>query len=309
VPEPTFVVVHPASEPGVAGALAGLDDVVTVCPGSADAVAGALGDRGVLVTPRVGWRDAFLVPGLRWVQSQSAGYEGFPVEEFRRRGVVFSTGRGLHVVCAEHAIGLLLALTRGLHHAFRNAAQRRWARVDAYELSGQTVVVAGLGTIGEGVARRLAGWDTRVIGLTRDPARYAGVLDDVRPLVRLRDACAEATVLMVALPLAPDTRGLVSAVVLDALSPGWLVNVSRGALVDEAALLARLQDGRLRGAGLDVLCAEPPPADSALWKLPNVVLTPHMAGRAPTYPDRFAALMAHNLIAYRGEGQWRNRVC
>lgn len=305
------MVVHPTSEAGVAGALAVCHDIDVVCPDSADAVVDALGAApdGILVTPRVGWRDEYLVDGLRWVQSQSAGYEGFPLEEFRRRGIVFTTGRGLHPVCAEHAIGLLLTLLRGTHLALRNMARHTWERVDAFELAGQTVVVAGLGTIGEGIAVRLAGWDTTTIGLTRDPARYRGVLPDVRPLSRLREACAEASVLMLALPNSPDTRGIVSGPVLDALGPGWLVNVARGSLIDEAALVERLIDGRLRGAGLDVLPTEPLAPESVLWDLPNVVLTPHMAGRSPTYPRRFAALVADNLKAFRGEGEWRNRVC
>jgi phosphoglycerate dehydrogenase-like enzyme len=305
------VVVHPTSETGVAEALAACEDVDVISPDSSGGVVDALdgGAGGILVTPRVGWSNEYLRSGLRWVQSQSAGYEGFPLEEFRRRDVVFTTGRGLHPVCAEHAIGLLLMLVRGTHHAMRNMARHAWERVDAYELAGQTVVVAGLGTIGEGIARRLDGWEAALIGLTRDPSRYVGTLTDVRPLTRLREACAEASALMLALPETPATREIVSGAVLDALGPGWLVNVSRGSVVDETALVDRLKDGRLRGAGLDVLCTEPLPAASALWDLPNVVLTPHMAGRSPTYAQRFAALMADNLKAFRGEGAWRNRIC
>jgi D-2-hydroxyacid dehydrogenase (NADP+) len=307
---PTTVVVHPASEVGVAAALAGLAGVRAVCPSAADDITAALGPDGrILVTPRVGWRDEYLVAGLAWVQSQSAGYEGFPLAEFRRRGIAFATGRGLHEVCAEHAIGLLLAMTRGLHRAGQNRVGREWSRVPADEVSGRTIVVLGLGTIGEGIARRLSTWDARLVGVTRDPARYHGGLTDVRPLSELARACAAASVLMVALPDAPEVRGIVSAEILDALSPGWLVNVARGSLVDESALVERLRDGRLLGAGLDVVSTEPPPGDSPLWDLANLVLTPHMAGRSPTYAVRFAALMAENLKAFHGRGEWRNRVC
>jgi len=107
----------------------------------------------------------------------------------------------------------------------------------------------------------------------------------------------------------PKTRHLVSDEVLDALGPGWVVNVSRGAVVDEPALVARLVDGRLLGAGLDVFGQEPLPTQSVLWQLPNVVCTPHMAGMSPRYARRLAELLTHNLLAFDGRASWRNRVC
>lgn len=114
---------------------------------------------------------------------------------------------------------------------------------------------------------------------------------------------------MVALPLAAETQHLVSAPVLDALGLGWVTNVSRGPVIDEAALIERLRDGRLLGAGLDVTEQEPLPADSPLWDLPNVVITPHMAGLTPRYGERLAKLLSHNLRAYQGLEPWRNRIC
>jgi D-2-hydroxyacid dehydrogenase (NADP+) len=305
------VVLHPASNPGVRAALESLGLLRLLCPDSPADVAGALAASAgeVLVTPRVGWSDRFLVSGLRWVQSLSAGMEGFPLTEFRRRGIAFSTGRGLHDVCAEHALALLLALTRDVHVAVRDMTGRRWRPHIAQELAGRTVTLAGLGTIGSGVARRLDGWDVRIIGLTRSPARHAGLLPDVRPLSELRTACRESSALILALPGDADTRHLVAGPELDALGAGWLVNVSRGSVVDESALVARLTSGALLGAGLDVVESEPLPADSPLWGLPNVIITPHMAGRTPRYPERFAVLMAHNVRAYYGEGEWLNKIC
>jgi D-2-hydroxyacid dehydrogenase (NADP+) len=309
MPEPPSVVLHPASNPGVGAALEALGRIRVICPESPAKVAEALATVEVLVTPRVGWSDRFLVPGLRWVQSQSAGTEGFPLEEFRRRGIAFSTGGGLHVICAEHALALLLALSRDVHVAVRDARDRRWRPHIAQELAGRTVAVAGLGTIGGSIVRRLSGWDVRIIGLTRTPGQHAGLVPDVRPLSQLRAACHESSVLLLALPGDAETRHLVAGPELDALGAGWLVNVSRGSVVDESALAARLISGALLGAGLDVVESEPLPADSPLWGLPNVIITPHMAGRTPRYPERFAVLMAHNLGAYCGEGEWLNRIC
>lgn len=299
------------SNPGVRAALESLGRLRLLCPDSpadvADALAASAGE--VLVTPRAGWSDRFLVPGLRWVQSQSAGMEGFPLAEFRRRGIAFSTGRGLHDVCAEHALALLLALTRDMHVAVRDMTGRRWRPHIAQELAGRTVTVAGLGTIGAGIVCRLRGWDVRIIGLTRSPDRHEGLVADIRPLAELRAACHESSALILAVPGGADTRHLVAGPELDALGAGWLVNVSRGSVVDESALVARLTSGALLGAGLDVVEAEPLPGDSPLWELPSVIITPHMAGRTPRYPERFAALMARNLGAYRGEGEWLNKVC
>lgn len=306
---PLAVVLSPGSAPGVAAALRTMPRIRLLCPDSPVAVAAALAAVEVLVTERTGWSDAFLVPGLRWVQSQSAGTDGFPLAEFRRRGIAFSTSRGLHAVCAEHAIALLLALTRDVHLAVRDMADRRWRHHVPDELTGRTVAVAGLGTIGAGIAGLLSGWEVRVIGLTRSPSRHAGVVSDIRPLSELRAACREASVLVLAVPGGPDTRHLVAGPELDALGDGWLVNVSRGSVVDESALVTRLVSGRLRGAGLDVTEVEPLQADSPLWGLPNVIITPHMAGRTPRYAERFANLMAHNVRAYRGEGEWQNRIC
>ena len=306
---PLTVVLNPASAPGVAAALRTVPQIRLLCPDSPAAVAAALAAAGVLVTERVGWSDAFLVAGLRWVQSQSAGTEGFPLAEFRHRGVAFTTGRGLHAVCAEHALALLLALTRDVHLAVRDMADRRWRHHVPQELTGRTVAVVGLGTIGAGIVGLLSGWNVRVIGLTRSPSLHAGVVSDVRPLSQLRAACREASVLLLAVPGGADTRHLVAGPELDALGDGWLVNVSRGSVVDEAALVTRLRSGSLRGAGLDVTEVEPLPADSPLWGLPNVIITPHLAGRTPGYAQGFADLMAHNVRAYRGEGEWQNRIC
>jgi phosphoglycerate dehydrogenase-like enzyme len=116
-------------------------------------------------------------------------------------------------------------------------------------------------------------------------------------------------VLIVALPAAAGTLHLVSSTVLDALAGGWLVNVSRGALVDETALIERLRDGRIAGAGLDVFETEPLPAGSPLWELPNVIVTPHRAGRGTGSGGRLARLLESNLEAFGGGSAWRNRIC
>jgi len=301
------VVLHPQHQSGVREALEELGDIRLVCPSTDAEVPGALREDSVLVTYI--WNDAYLQPGLRWLQSHSAGYNQYPIEALRERGIVLTSASGVHIVCAEHAIGLLLALTRDIHQSIRDMPERKWNLHVAPEIGGRTIVIAGLGAIGEALAKRFAGWDVRLIGVTRNPAAYTGVLTDVRPLAGLERACAEASILMVALPLALETRHIVTGRVLDALGAGWVTNVSRGPVIDEAALIERLRDGRLLGAGLDVTEQEPLPADSRLWDLPNVVITPHMAGLTPRCGERLASLLSHNLRAFQGLEPWKNRIC
>ncbi len=300
------VVVHPGSLPGVPEAFEAIPGVDVVRARSDDEIAAALRTDPVLVSHI--WKPEYLQPGLRWIQSHSAGVAQFPQELLRERQIVLTSASGVHVVCAEHAIGLLLALSRDIHTAIKDMPDRRWgARISA-EIAGRTVVVLGLGPIGRYIIERLAGWDVRLIGITRSPAAHLDVLADVRPLDQLKAACAEASVLMIALPDAVETHALVSADVLDALGHGYLINISRGAVVDQAAMIDRLSDGRLAGAGLDVMVPEPLPPDSPLWQLPNVIITPHVGGLTPRYGERLAAILADNLRAYHGQGEWRNRV-
>ena len=303
----TTVVLHPMHQSGVREALALMSEIELLCPETESAVRDALASDSVLVSYI--WHDEYLRTGMRWLQSHSAGYNQYPIDALRERGIILTSASGVHIVCAEHAIGLLLALTRDIHLGIRAMPARTWDTHVAPEVGGRTVVIAGLGAIGEAIAVRLVGWDVRLIGVTRSPKEYRGALEDVRPLSALADACREASILMVALPLAAETRHLVSAEVLDALGAGWVTNVSRGPVIDEAALIERLRDGRLLGAGLDVTETEPLPADSPLWDIPNVVITPHMAGLTPRCGERLAKLLTENLRAYRGMGPWRNRIC
>lgn len=304
--EEVLVVLHPTHVAGVKEAIDNLPGVRLVAPETDASVADALRTAEVLISPV--WSDAYLGGRLRWIQSHSAGLEQFPVETLKEHQITLTSASGVHVVCAEHAIGLLLALIRDIRESVIAMGDRSWHTHVAPELAGKTVAILGLGPIGEAIARRLVNWEVDLIGLTRSPAAYTGILTDVRPLTELADACADASVLMVALPATTETRHLVSGRALDALGGGWVINISRGSVIDELALVERLIEGRLAGAGLDVTEEEPLPPDSPLWTLPNVVITPHMSGLTHRYGERLARIFAANLRAYRGEGDWLNRV-
>jgi len=307
VTERLRIVVGPLGGSGIAEALAAVPGVEATIVQSPAEMPEAVVGAPVVVTFL--WSDSWITDSLRWVQSVSAGTDQFPTERFHHSGVVLTSARGVHEVqVAEHAIGLLLAMTRGIAAAVRDQAEHRWDRSTVGELHGMTLGVLGLGTIGEGVARRATAFGMRVIGTKRHPQGYAGVAVEVYPPERTLDVCAQADAVVITLPGGSDTVGVVGAAELEALRGGWLVNVGRGSVIDTAALISAMSSGVLAGAALDVFDEEPLPAASPLWDLPGVIISPHLAGLSPRYGERLAAIFEKNLAAYLGQGAWVNRV-
>jgi len=305
--EPVRIVIGPLGGSGIAEALAAVPGVEATIVDSPADMPDALAHAPVLITFL--WLDDWLTDSLRWIQSVSAGTDQFPVARLADSGVVLTSATGIHEVqVAEHAIGLLLAMTRGIAAAARDQSAHLWRRWLPAELSGMTLGVLGLGTIGEGVARRAAAFGMRVIGTKQRVDAYGGVADQVFGPDDTLEVCRQSDVVVVTLPGTPDTRGLIGAQELEALRGGWLVNVGRGSVIDTEALADAMQQGVLAGAALDVFDEEPLPPSSPLWDLPGVLITPHLAGLSPHYGERLAALFARNLPAYRGEGEWINRV-
>lgn len=305
--DPTPVVLHPRYPPGVDEALGRIPEVELIRPADEDGVVAALAGSPVLVTFR--WRDEFLTLTLRWVQSISAGIEQFPVEAFGEKGVVLTSARGVHgPQVAEHAFALLLSLTRVVGVSMRDAERRVWKPRMGEELGGKVLGVLGLGAIGEEIARRGVAWGMEVIGTKAHPAGYRGCAARVYPPEQTIEVFRRAQVVISVLPDTPDTRGIIGEEALAALGRGWVVNVGRGSAVDTGALLEALDRGELQGAGLDVFEEEPLPPDSPLWTHPRVVITPHIAGLSPRYGPRLAEIFAVNLAAFRGGGDWINRV-
>ncbi len=282
-------------------------DGIELVEPTADEVVAALDGPEILVTHA--WEPSFLAPSLRWVQSVSAGVEQFPVEELAAAGVVLTSARGVHAPqVAEHAFALLLSLTRGIGVAMRDATRREWRPRMAEELTGRTLAVIGLGTIGEEIARRASAWGLDVIGVKANPSGYAGHARVVSGPDGVVDICRQADIVVCVLPATPSTIGLVGKDALAALGAGWLINVGRGGVVDENALIDALDNGGLRGAGLDVFTAEPLPATSPLWDHPRVVITPHTAGFSPRYGERLLEVFRANLDGFHGRGPWSTRV-
>jgi D-2-hydroxyacid dehydrogenase (NADP+) len=248
-------------------------------------------------------------PRLRWVHQASAGVDGVPLEAFPPQ-VVVTSGKGpMAVSVAEHAVSLMLALTRHLPEAVRDQQAQHWrpgggqAFLDRVrELHGRTVLILGVGATGGELARICKlGFGMRVLGLARTRLSHPHV-DAYVDRAGLPTALSEADFVCVALAATHQTHHLVDAAALAAMkSTAFLVNVARGELVDEQALVTALQEHRIAGAGLDSFEAEPLPAEHPLWRLPNVLITPHRASGSDGFWSHYEDFFAENIRRF-GDG-------
>ena len=248
---------------------------------------------------------------LRWVHSGSAGVGGALFPEMRASDVVLTNSAGIYAEpMAETVLAMILHFARGIDLAVRAQAERRWVKADfsgldapVRELGEMTVGILGLGGIGRAVARRCVALGMRVRAVRRTGTDAPEGVELLRGDDAVDDLLVSSDVLVVAAPLTGETRALVGAREIAMLPRGAVVvNVARGGIVDEEALAAALADGRLRGAGLDVFAGEPLAPSSALWGLPNVLVTPHVAGTSHLFWRRQTRLILENIGRYlRGE--------
>jgi D-2-hydroxyacid dehydrogenase (NADP+) len=251
-------------------------------------------------------------PQLRWVQLISAGVPQDLCPAARDRGIAVTNLAGLYgPSIAEHALGLMTVLSRGSHLALRNQQQRRWDRDLARamtDLRGKTLAVLGLGNIGRGIARLARAYGLRVVGCRRTD-RPTPDVDRVYPLAELHAMLAEADVLAVAVPQTARTEGMLGPAEFAALKRGALyVNVSRGGVAQEKALLAALESGQVAAAGLDVFAHEPLPPEHPFWTMPQVVVIPHTAGEVVNNSPRPAERFARNLRRWLANEELEGRV-
>jgi D-2-hydroxyacid dehydrogenase (NADP+) len=282
-----------------------------------DGLRSRIGEADVLVVSGL-WRNELipLAKRLAFIQSVSAGTDQYSREALRAVGIRGASAQGVNErAVAEHAIALILAIARRIPEARDNQSARQWRpmigdlsrRED--ELGGKTVTIVGMGRIGSRLATLCRAFDMKITGVKRDVTKGADAADRVVAQGQLLDAVADADFVVLTCPLTPETENLVDARVLAAMKPtGHLVNVARGKVVDEAALIAALSAGSIGGAALDTVHEEPLPATSALWTLPNVLITPHSAGETRRYEDNVIDLVIENLARIRaGEASLRNQ--
>lgn len=264
------------------------------------------------------WRNELIAacPKLRFVQSVSAGTDQYDKAAFAAAGIRLASAQGANErAVSEHAMAMILGLTRQIHLARDNQTAATWrpmigdrARRED-ELGGKTLVIVGLGRIGLRLATLAAAFGLRIIGVRRSPEPHPAIEAIVRP-DQLHEVLAQADIVALTCPLTPETENLIDAAALAAMKPGaLLINVARGKVVDEPALVAALSEGRLAGAGLDTFVDEPLAASSPLWAMKNVIVTPHSAGETRAYETNVVDLLVDNLARLaRGETTLRNQV-
>jgi len=283
-----------------------------------DELAARIGEADVLVVSGL-WRND-LIPAaarLRFIQSISAGVDQYSRDGLSARGIRLASAQGANErAVAEHAMALILALARHLPAARDNQAKHVWRgmisdlAVREDELGGKTLLIVGLGRIGSRLAGLAHAFGMRVVATKRNPAVGADAADTVVAEDRLLEVLPQADVVALTCPLTAATEMLIGERAIAAMKPSaHLINVARGRVVDEPALIAAMRAGRIAGAALDCTVEEPLPATSPLWDLPNVLITPHTAGETRRYEDNVIDLLMANLgRLWRGETALRNQV-
>ena len=278
---------------------------------------------------RVGEADVVVVSGmwkneliagagkLKFIQSISSGMDQYSKEQLAAKGVRLASAAGVNArAVAEHALALILAVARRLPEARDNQHKKMWRgmlgdlsqRED--ELGGKTLLIVGMGRIGSHLAKLAKAFDMKVLGIRRDPAQGANGADSIHGMAELVKLVPQADVVALTCALTPETTGLMSAAAFAAMRPSAVfVNVARGKVADEAALIKTLQANRIWAAAIDVTADEPLPAGSPLWSMPNVFITPHTAGETRAYEDNVLDILLENLDRlWRGEKVLRNQV-
>jgi phosphoglycerate dehydrogenase-like enzyme len=242
-------------------------------------------------------------PGLRWIHARSAGLDRVLVPEVVAHPAVLTNGRGaFSPALAEFALAALLFFAKDLRRLVSQQAAGAWEPFDMERLEGRTVGIVGYGDIGRAVASRLRPLGVEILALRRRPELSAGdpLVKVTLPPARLVELVERADDVVVATPLVAGTHRLVGRDAIAAMKgTSVLVNVGRGPVVDEAALLEALELGRIRGAALDVFETEPLPVEHPFWRLPNVLLSPHCADHVPGWVDEAMRVFLRNLDLFR----------
>lgn len=259
-------------------------------------------------------------PNLRWVQLHSAGVDSILQHPlYLQSDVIFTTASGIHAIpSAEYVIAQMLAFAHHLPKMFEDKTsstwpEKRWERYVPSELYGATLGIVGYGNIGRHIARLAQAFGMNVLAVKRNARKLTGeryiypeigdpegeLPERIYPPEALHSFLKECDYVVLTVPLTSRTRHLMDAAALSMMKPGAiLINISRGDVVDEQALLAALTQGSISGAALDVFSEEPLPAESPFWQLPNVIISPHVSGFTPYYDERTTDIFAENLRRY-----------
>ncbi|MDX2158911.1 MAG: D-2-hydroxyacid dehydrogenase [Hyphomicrobiaceae bacterium] len=265
------------------------------------------------------WRNdlAPIAKRLKLIQSISAGTDQYDRAVLKEQGIRLASGQGVNAnAVAEHAIALMLSLSRQLHFLRDHQHDGHWRpmqgdrRIREDEIEGKTVLIVGLGGIGQRLAALCKAFGMKVLATRRDPSKGAGGADEIHADKDLIGLLPRADFVALTTALTPDTTGLIGREQLAAMKPtAFLVNVARGKVCDELALTAALSARLIAGAALDVTAEEPLAKESPLWAMPRVIITPHSAGETVRYEDRVIDLLIENVgRLQRGETSLANGI-
>jgi D-2-hydroxyacid dehydrogenase (NADP+) len=254
---------------------------------------------------------------LKWIHSTAAGVAQLMYPELRDSGIMVTNPSGIFSVpMAEHTMGLLLALARNFPDSVRGQDRAKWAQQEIWdkpqhltELNGKVLLIVGYGSIGREVARRATAFDMRVWGVTRSGAGEQAHVENIFAAAQLHEALPNADYVLICAPETAETKHLIGADEIANMKRGArVINVARGSLLDEAALVQALESGALGGAALDVAQTEPLPAESPLWKAPNLLITPHTSAVSDRLWDRQAAILIDLLERWFQGHEMFNKV-
>jgi phosphoglycerate dehydrogenase-like enzyme len=247
------------------------------------------------------------MPNLRWGQQTGAGANWLlDMPEVVESDLIITNASGVHAIpIAEHILALMFAFCRNIHFNIRSQTAAKWDRRGPIsELDGSTIGLIGVGKIGEKTAEKSKALNMKVLGLRRNPERSSPYVDRMYGPGELNEVLSQSDWVVITAAMTEETQGLIGEVELKAMkNSAVIINIARGPMIQEKALVKALEEGWIAGAGLDVFEQEPLPEDSPLWTMDNVIITPHFAGATPFYIERLIDIFVANLRRYQaGEG-------
>ncbi|KEO83060.1 D-2-hydroxyacid dehydrogenase [Tumebacillus flagellatus] len=248
---------------------------------------------------------------LKWIMVISAGLELMPFPEIDEQNILVTNAKGIHKgPMSEYTLGMILMFSRRFVTLYQNQTKQLWDRtIRIDELAGQTLGIIGAGAIGSEIARKAKAFDMHVLGMTASKREVEGV-DEMFDADGLDEVLKRSDYVVVIVPLTEQTKGMIGAREIGLMKESAvLINIARGQVVDEDALLQALREQKIRGAGLDVFVEEPLPQSHPFWGLDNVVVTPHLSSRSPKYMERAQEIFQHNLRVFTtGAGEMINVI-
>lgn len=260
-----------------------------------------------------GWMDIRLLlsnaPKLRWIHVLSAGVENILSPELQTSNIILTNSKGIHgIPVSEHVLAMMLTFSRGLNLYIRNQLNKEWKRANVDEIHNKTIGIVGLGSIGREIAKKAKGLGMNVVAVKKQITTELFV-DRLYSPEQLNEMLAASDFVVSALPLVDETREYFKLEQFSAMKQSaYFINIARGGVVREDDLITALQQGLIKGAGLDVFENEPLQNDSPLWDMPNVLITPHIAALSPYYLDRAIKLFADNLGRFVVNGEMYNLI-